>query len=592
MIDYFCLRISDIVRSSVRLCAVILCCTLLGAGAFGALAALSGCSMQPYPAADDRAAGDAAAGGGANGAAQDAGPPINSAIYSNDYIIDDGPVKGGSLRVYSTPPDTYNPLLTRNVYTQAMFSLVYEGLAGIDANLGAEPRLAESWAPSDDGLTWDIELCSGIKWHDGLALNAYDVIDTIERIRSYGELSPYAEMLSNIKSEAALSGSEIRLTLKKENAFTPNDLIFPVVPSHIAIEALDGESGAANLKSALIGTGPYRFDSYVNGRGVTLTASDKKSVAPPYIDSVSFQFYEPQDTALPQFRNRSVDLFFSRTFDYSRYRLSSEMRIRQYCEREFIFVALNCAKGITQAKSVRQAIARMVDRQKLIDSALGGRGIPAEFPVQPDNSLYGAITANLPFDPQAARSILENAGYRLDDGTFYGDAGNGWQKLGPTLIVNDSDTDRCALADGLADMLSEYGVQITVSREPADTVVQKVAAGAYDMALLSYRTSQYPDMTELYSYPWREGGAPMNPARYQNEYADVLSHELFTVYDGQDRQVVFSELAAVLQDDAPCVGICFRASSLVCSEVLRGRIRPNAWAPLNYFGDWYIVDYR
>jgi len=138
----------------------------------------------------------------------------------------------------------------------------------------------------------------------------------------------------------------------------------------------------------------------------------------------------------------------------------------------------------------------------------------------------------------------------------------------------------------------ENGVIIKVIREPADEIAKKITAGEYEMALVGYRAQPFPDMTELYSTPWQEGKPQTNPARYQNDEVDRLSHELFTVYNEADRTTAFSELTAILRDDAPYIGLCFRASALVHGDDMRGSIYPCDRNPLNMFEGWYVSDYR
>jgi len=577
---------------------------------------LSGCQAPILTNAAGAGAGTAAtAGSGAAVRDYIATPIVNSAIYSNDYIIDEGPVNGGSLRIYATHPDTFNPLLTKNLYTAAMFNLVYESLARIGPKQEAEHRLAGYWSPSDDGRVWNVVLREGAKWHDGRPVLAQDVVYTVDCIRSYGDQCPYYDMINNISSVTAVSDQIIRINLYKENVFTPYTLQFPVVPSHIMLGALDGLSGGANMRTALVGSGPYRFLGYEDGKSLSLTESGawrddgaagsqpasgprdssdegNEAAGPPYIKGVSFIFYDPGVTALSQFRARHVDLFFSRTFDYARFNISSELKARLYPEREFFFIAMNCQSGVTAAKSVRRALLRMLDRDMFIDGVLDGRGVAAEIPVQPDSALYASGVVNTPHDAQAARSILENAGFRMEYDLFYGDVGHGWRALEINLLVNKDDALRCAAADYLAAAYMENGVKLNVTREPADVVAQKVTSGNYEAALLSYRTQAFPDLTELYSAPWRDGAPRMNPARYQNDDVDRLSHELFVIYDAYDREIAFSELAAVIMDDVPYIGICFMASAFVHGDDLRGEIYPVERAPLNKFERWYLADYR
>ena len=649
-----------------KLTALFIC-----ASAFILFIAVSGgCA----PGGGASGAADRAAGSGAREAA--AAPLVNSAIYSNDYIVDKGPVKGGSLRIYATKPDTYNPLLTRNYFINAAFSLVYEGLAKPGPNATVYRWLAQSWEPSEDGLSWTVVLRSEARWQDGRQLNAYDVVNTIERIKSYGNESPYAELVSNIDTAVVTSVRELRLDLIQENSFTPYTLIFPIVPSHIAIDALDGESGGANLRVALLGTGPYKYRGYESGKSIMLTIADDwwrkddviagdyyeaadaghadgfgdangigdvdgngdlygigdvdrigganglgnadgisgvngidgdserlygigaaaetdaSRVTPPYIRDVNFILYDASTPPLPQLRENNVDMFFSRVFNYAQYRYTSEMSIKNFCDREFLFIAMNCNKGMTGVKNVRRALLRMTDRDRFIEDAFGGKGAAAEFPVQPGSPLYGETAACTPYDPQAARSILEGEGFRLDEGMYYGDIGHGWQKLEFTLLVNAADETRIEIAKRLSAIMEENGVALNVTAVPADEIISKVNAGDYEMALLGYRTPSYPDMTELYSTPRTPGKGTTNPAHYQNDEADALALELFSLYDETDRRTAFSELVAILRDDAPYLGLCFMESSLVYDAYLLGDVLPGPWAPLGFFEYWYLADYQ
>lgn len=74
-------------------------------------------------------------------------------LDSEDDVIDIGPVRGGVLKLYSTNPDTLNPILTNNKYVRDYSAFVFESLVTLDRSQKAVPTLAKSWEVSDDGLT-------------------------------------------------------------------------------------------------------------------------------------------------------------------------------------------------------------------------------------------------------------------------------------------------------------------------------------------------------------------------------------------------------------------------------------------------------
>jgi peptide/nickel transport system substrate-binding protein len=581
-------------------------------------------------------------------------PAVNSGIYNSDYSLDEGAVSGGSVRIYATVPDTLNPLLTDNAYAKEMASLVYEGLAKMGPSLKAEFGLAASWQASEDGLVWAIGLRRGIYWHDGAEFTSSDVVETISRLKDYGGESPYAQMASNINAWEADGRYAVALTLAKPNAFTPETLIFPIVPAHISIDTLSGADDSATLSRFLVGTGPYRFGACEPGSSLTLVANEARraywraggwqgdgggqdgdergggdqdgaeqegagqggneqdgadrdsaergdagqgeadqdgGVFPPYIDSVTFVLRPPSEQALTLYREKAVDAFFSRTMDYSKYKDSIEMQVKLYSEREFTFIAFNCEKSLA-SPSARNAIARLIDKDALIDSALGGKGIAAAFPVQPESWLYEPGVPAIALDPQAARSMLEGDGFRLDNGIYYKPGPDGSRKLELTLLANGENAAHALIADSIAETLLQYGISVVVQKEDYGAMAQIMVAGEFDMALASYRVGAIPDMTELYSESWHRGDRANNVARYADGDVDRIAGELYIDMDALGRQAAFADLAAILNRDMPYIGLYFQASSLVLENNIRGSIFPCSWEPFCDIGKWYIADYR
>ena len=515
---------------------------------------------------------------------------VNSKIYSNDYILDEGPVEGGSVRIYATKPDTFNPLLTKNIYVREITGLVYEGITRINSSLEAEYSLAESWTTSEDGLTWTIELKKDLFWHDGKPFSADDVIETVRRIRNYGTNCPYFESVTNIKGISATSESQLVLKLHKVNSFTPEMLAFPIVPKHIDIDELNSIDFSPDISRAMIGTGPYKNSTYRSGESITLienTAHKEK----PYIKNVTFVFYDTSISALSRFREKEVDAFISKNIEYFRYKDSTEMQIKRYSDREFEMLAFNCQNSFINAK-VRYAISKMIDRSDLVKTELNGRGIEAELPVPPDSWLYDLGYVPSLYDPETGKRLLEENGFRLENGVYYRNANGQKRRLELRLLVNMENSDHINVAQRIALKLSEHGIIIHIVPEKYDTLVQKISERDFDIAFVSYRVQAFPDLTELYSTSYFRDNNQLNVAGYQNEEVDRLARELYIEHDKWNRQNTFLELAAIIENDWPYIGLYFQASTLVMENEIKGDITPNVWNPYSQLEKWYITDYR
>src|SRR5918994_4555885 len=77
---------------------------------------------------------------------------------------------------------------------------IYEGLTAINKDLKVIPGLAESWTVSPDGKTYTFKLRASVKFHDGSALEAEDVVSTIKRVQSKDIASPLASRLASVES--------------------------------------------------------------------------------------------------------------------------------------------------------------------------------------------------------------------------------------------------------------------------------------------------------------------------------------------------------------------------------------------------------
>src|SRR5690349_6592241 len=88
---------------------------------------------------------------------------------------------------------------------------IYEGLTAIDKDLKVIPGLAESWTVSSDGKTYSFKLRPGVKFHDGSAMDATDVVSSIKRVQSKEIASPLASRLAAIESANAVDPQTVEL---------------------------------------------------------------------------------------------------------------------------------------------------------------------------------------------------------------------------------------------------------------------------------------------------------------------------------------------------------------------------------------------
>src|SRR6478735_4027903 len=145
---------------------------------------------------------------------------------------------------------------------------IYEGLTAIDKDLKTVPGLAESWSVSPDGKTYTFKLRSGVKFHDGSAMEAEDVVSTIKRVLSKDIASPLASRLSAVDSANAVDATTVELKLKEPSAALLSSLAtIAIVPS-----AMEANKDA--LQKTPVGTGPFKFQEWQPNGFILLAKHD------------------------------------------------------------------------------------------------------------------------------------------------------------------------------------------------------------------------------------------------------------------------------------------------------------------------------
>ena len=161
-------------------------------------------------------------------------------------------------------PKNLDPHAVYDVPMQVYMLNVYDGLYRYSGNPPAlEPWLAESHSASDDGKTWEFTLRDGIKFHDGSAITADDVVYSFNRLLKLGK-APSGAFRPVLKPEnvTAVDNRTVRLVLNKPYApmLSAIPMVSIVNQRAIAPHVKDGDWGTAWLSSNSAGSGAYSID--------------------------------------------------------------------------------------------------------------------------------------------------------------------------------------------------------------------------------------------------------------------------------------------------------------------------------------------
>ncbi len=500
-------------------------------------------------------------------------------IYEGKYdVLDKGPEKGGSIRLFSTPVDSLNPILTNNLYVQDFLGLIFEGLYKLDEKQQPVPVLAESAVTSADGLKLTLTLKTGIKWHDGLPLQATDVVFTINSIMDAKNSSIYAASLQNIAAVSAGNNNTVIITLKKPDALMIYSLTFPIIPMH----------SKKNLEP--VGTGPYAFVSYNAKNGVKLKANDDwwnkgdTEVTTPYIQSVEVKIFQNTGKATNAFQSRDVDVVTADFTEFKKYIGRNDISLKRYPGKNYEFLSLNIAKGPMVDKNLRSAVAGFIDKKKLIDAAAWGVAVPAELPLFPNSWINQLVNIEQYSDFKKAKQLMTQSGYVLSHNKYVSKTSS--KAFSLKLIVNQENALRVSTANAIAAQLAKNGITVEVEKLTWENVQNRIKSGAYDMALLGYKISTKPDLSFAYSTENIKTG--LNTAKYSNPAVDGYLQQILTQPDVEKQKTLYTSLLKTVLDERPYIGLYFINEGVMCSKNIKGAVNPNVWSSYNDFSQWYV----
>ncbi|MEN2978485.1 ABC transporter substrate-binding protein [Tistrella bauzanensis] len=283
---------------------------------------------------------------------------------------------------------------------------VFEGLVRLDERGQIQPLLAESWTVSDDGLTYTFKLHGGVTFHDGTTFDSADVKYSFSRAVAPNSVNAQKGLFAPIKSIETPDPLTVVLTLEKP----AGQLLFNLTWGDAVIVA--PESAGEAEKTKPVGTGPFTFKEWVKGDRVELVRNDAYWGEKPALASATFKFIADPAAALQAILAGDLDAFSNFPAPENLPQLEADPRFKVAIgttEGETILAMNNGAKPFNDIR-VRRAVAHAIDRQAVIDGQFG-YGTPIGSHFAPHAPGYLDLTDRYPYDPDAAKALLTEAGY-------------------------------------------------------------------------------------------------------------------------------------------------------------------------------------
>jgi peptide/nickel transport system substrate-binding protein len=452
-----------------------------------------------------------------------------------------------------------DPYSTNNSFTTAFVNNIYEGLVRFNEQLKVEPALAESWQNTSPTV-WRFKLRQGVKFHGGEAFTADDVVFSWQRVQTPGSISKLD--LGEIKDVRKVDNFTVDVETKVPFPLLPNNLMSFLIMSKTwseannAKEASDLQQKKENFANRNTnGTGPFMLKSREVDVKTVLAANpawwDK---APKHnLDEVVFTPIQSDATRTASLLSGALDATVNLPLqDVARINSSGNFTVVQGPELRTVFLGMDQfrdellysdVKGKNPFKDVRvrRALYQAIDVEAIKRSVMRGVSWPAGMVLSPQlNGAPQNLNARpLPFDPEASKKLLADAGY--PNGFTVG------MQCPNNRYVYD---EQICLA--VISMLGRVGVKITPQIEPA--AKWNVRLNTQDVSLYMIGHAGLP-MVDSYALlndttaTRSKTAGGLNSGGYSNPKLDALFPKIAAELDTTRRMALIAEAVTITRDD-------------------------------------------
>ena len=295
------------------------------------------------------------------------------------------PKRGGTLRfMINRDPEALRIHEVRGTAIWASVGPIANWLVqNYQGDNGVKPDLADSWTASSDGLVYTFKLSPNAVWHDGVPINADDVIFSLDRIAFSLASAPYRATLNAIKPGGLekVDDKTVKVTLKQPSAiFIPALGVMGnvILPKHYDLD------NYARINPA-VGSGPFKFTQYVPSVKMAYVRNDKyfkkdaNGQQLPYLNGVDIFIIPDSSAAYSAYRTGQLDVTFPVQAEILKGRVK---QVKDSVAGTTVKIAYAPYRFSISQKApladvrVRRALNLAIDREEFNDLAVFAEGTP------------------------------------------------------------------------------------------------------------------------------------------------------------------------------------------------------------------------
>ena len=491
---------------------------LQGVGAVG-IASLAGCTggSNDNPSGGDGGGGDNTSDGGSGSQSGNKNSKLTLSLVKS--------------------PLEFDPIVLNDVPSAEVSDRIFEGLYTYDAGINQVPQLAtDKPEVKNDGKTYVVKLNTDAKFQNGDPVTAEDVKYSFEA--PVKEETENAAELNMIDSVKAVDDHTVQFDLKYPYGPFMNTLTWSIVPKKVREKSKKDFN-----KKMPVGSGPFKFDSWQEGKSVKISRwDDYWGDLTPNLAKVHYTPIEEPTTRLTSLQTGESDVIEEIPPKlWQQVKSMGDSSIVATKALGYYYLAFNCKKGPTTNPKVREAIDYCFDMDQAISNFVEPTGVRQYSP------LPEQITKKWDFPLDKWKKIshgkdIDKAKQLFDDAD---EVPNNWT----AKIIVPPDDKREQLGITVANGMKQAGYNAKVQRLDWGAFLDKYVSGdPNDCNMYTLGWSGGPDPDDFLYYFFTEDAHGSTDGTYYNKVSDKIVNARKSA-DHAERKKLYSEAITTLLED-------------------------------------------
>jgi ABC-type transport system substrate-binding protein len=400
-----------------------------------------------------------------------------------------------------------------------------------------------------------------VKFHDGHVFDAHDVKFTYEAFMNPKNLSPRVSYYEPVKEVKAVDPLTVRITYSRLYSLALSTWGMGILPEHLLNdEALQNEAirtGKDPKKFSMrqsrfnrhpIGCGPFVFREWRSDQYIILDRFNEYWEGPPHYKRYIYRI-------IPDLLTQEMELYAGTVDSYGVQphqveRLKDDPQYQSFSGPSFgyTYIGYNMRRKPFDDRRVRTALSMAIDVDKIIKYVLYGQGERITGPFVKQTDYYNHRIKPIPYDPEGALRLLEEAGWRRNE--------EGWlekhgKRLQFTLITNSGNDLRKAIMTIAQDGWRQIGIDVrTDLLEWAVFIQERVDKADFDALVLGWSMGIEPDLYEIF-HSSQTNPYQLNFVGFKNEEADDLIIKVRREYNHEKQVEYCHRLHEIIATEQP-----------------------------------------